>query len=210
MLFCVFLPLIGTAVHAASIEVRNKNTQRNWKHAFLFAVPCLLVMFLLFSNRGVTLGYEIYRLPAQSMVPTLLEGDYIIVDTWRYRSADPANGDIVVFALPGSGVNYIKRIAGVPGDSVSLLSNRLSRNGRLVDEPYVTYDGPARPYHALPEQTVSAGHYILLGDNRNNSRDSRHFGAIPRENLVGGVSHVFFSSDNETGIRWHRIPTQFD
>lgn len=210
MLVCVLMIWIGAAFHAAIIEFRGGNISRNWKIAFLFIGAYFVVAFVVFSDRARTLGYEAFRLPAASMAPTLLRGDYIIVDTWLYDNEDPANGDIVVFEAPGSGVNYIKRIVGVPGDSVSLLSNQLTRNGRSVDEPYALYNGPALGIFALEEQTVPPGRYLVLGDNRNNSRDSRHFGMIPRDKVVGKISHVYYSSDEDSGVRWDRIPTRFD
>lgn len=210
LLACVLTILVGGAFHSAVIEFLDKDISRNWKHAFLFAGAYFAVAVLLFANRAATLGYETFRMPAGSMTPTLLRGDYMVVDTWLFDEEDPANGDIVVFELPDSGIKYIKRVAGVPGDAVSLLSNQLTRNGQVVDEPYAVYIGPSLGLHALVEETVPLGHYLLLGDNRNNSRDSRHFGMIPRDKVIGKISHIYYSSDEETGTRWDRIPTEFD
>ena len=139
----------------------------------------------------------------------LLAGDYIIVDTWRFKDEEPANGDIVVFRAPESGISYIKRIAGMPGDSVSLQGDQLARNGQIVSEPYTIYEGSGQVRQPIPELNVRPNQYLLLGDNRNNSRDSRHFGLVPRENIVGRIAHIYYSSDDEGGVRWSRIPTEF-
>ncbi|MDH3431699.1 MAG: signal peptidase I [Gammaproteobacteria bacterium] len=230
LLVFVLTILIGAAVHSALIEVRGGEIERNWKRAFMFAGAYFVIAFLLFSNRGTLLGYEIFRLPASSMAPTLLEGDYIIVDTWRFRDVDPAYGDIVVFELPQSGVNYIKRVVGIPRDEVRYEQHRLTINGSVVPlepRPDATRLDP-RFIERLGDQeheilitnagfsirdgifNVPDGHYFVLGDNRDNSRDSRYFGMIPRDNIRGRIAHIYYSSSEATGIRWDRFPAQFD
>jgi len=230
LLGCLLAILIGAAAHSALIEIQENNISRNWRNAFLFAASYFVIAVLLFSNRGTALGYEIYRLPSKSMAPTLLSGDYFIIDTWRYRNADAAIGDIVVFESPQSGVNYVKRVIGISRDEVRYERHRLTINGEIV--PLKQYPDAAPADHRFIELLgdrehevlitnarftandgvfrVPEGHYFLLGDNRDNSRDSRHIGMIPRDKIIGRIAHVYYSSDEETGVRWDRIPTQFD
>jgi len=209
LLIILLATLVGGALHAAIVESRSAEIHRSWKSALFFAVAFVITLLLLLSNRGMILGYETYKLPTQSMSPTLLRGDYIIVDTWRYRDEEPANGDIVVFKAPQSGINFIKRIAGLAGDSISLQGNQLSRNGQIVSEPYAVYEGSGGAFQPVPELTIPPNQYFLLGDNRNKSADSRQFGFVPRENIIGRIAHIYYSSDDEVGIRWSRFPTEF-
>jgi len=207
LLVCLLVTLCGAALHSALIRFRSQKDSTNWNKGLLFAGGYFIVALLLFSNRGTVLGYETYRLPAGSMAQTLLRGDYIVVDTWRYQDTEPANGDIVVFRIPQSGISYIKRIVGVPGDSVSLQGNQLARNGQIVSEPYAIYEGSGQAYQPIREQKIPPNLYLMLGDNRNNSKDSRHFGMVPRRNIVGRIAHIYYSSDDDVGIRLDRIPT---
>lgn len=187
---CLVVLVAGSALHAAVIEYRGIGGDRGWRQAVLFAVAVVAAVFALLSFRGELLGYEAYRLPGRSMAPTLQAGDSIVVDTWRYDESGPAMGDIVVFRAPGLGTIYAKRIVGLPGDRVSLLNRRLMRNDEVVDESYATYLG-SEARQAMGEWIVPVDQYLVLGDNRNNSKDSRHFGMIPRENLIGKVSVIY-------------------
>jgi len=153
-------------------------------------------------SRAANLGYETFRLPSNSMSPTLVAGDYILVDTWRYSEVDPQFGDLVVFYSPDQpGVSYVKRVIGVPGDSLELRNNALYLNGKLIKESYVFLAGGSPQYYRNHKQaTIAPDEYFVLGDNRDNSRDSRFFGPVSRENIKGRVAHRWYSSESKFPI----------
>lgn len=136
-----------------------------------------------------------YRIPSPSMEDTLLVGDRVLADRISWRFQDPARGDVVVFHPPGPGPVLIKRIVGMPGDTLSLRDGAVYVNGKQLAEPYVRrVDGrpePTEPFDTgLPwslqqPYEVPPGSYFLMGDNRTNSGDSRDFGPITRDQLVG-------------------------
>ncbi|WP_410473660.1 signal peptidase I [Guyparkeria sp. TX1] len=169
--------------------------------------------------------FEPFRIPSGSMMPTLLVGDFILVNKFTYGLrlpvvntkvlpiGEPERGDVAVFRYPEQPeVDYIKRIVGLPGDSVRVDDQRLWINGEEVSlETTGRYDGDANLKHAglttaietLPdggphqilmdtdrrlgaaEWTVPEGQYFVMGDNRNHSNDSRFWGTVPESNLVG-------------------------
>lgn len=119
------------------------------------------------------------------MAPTLLDGDRVLVDKRAYRDALPRRGDLVVFNSPRDGEVTLKRVVGVPGDSVAIEDGVLVVNGRRPVEPYTTpeaidtvYFGPAR---------VRAASVFVLGDNRADSIDSRDYGLVTQDELIGRV-----------------------
>jgi signal peptidase I len=136
-----------------------------------------------------------YRIPSPSMEDTLLVGDRVLVDRISWRFSEPARGDIVVFHSPVPGPVLIKRIVGMPGDTLSLRDGAVYVNGRRLAEPYVRrVDGrpaPTEPFETgLPwalqqPYRVPAGSYFLMGDNRTDSKDGRDFGPVTRDQLVG-------------------------
>jgi len=136
-----------------------------------------------------------YRIPSPSMEDTLLVGDRVLADRISWRFSDPHRGDIVVFHPPLPGPVLIKRIVGMPGDTLSLRDGAVYVNGQRLAEPYVRrVDGhhePTEPFDTgLPwalqqPYTVPEGSYFLMGDNRTNSGDSRDFGPIARGQFVG-------------------------
>lgn len=203
--------IFWSACHAAAIDFRRQidsAPRRDWKSVLIFAVATGLPLIVMFSNRATILGYDLFRLPAASMAPTLVRGDHVLVDTWRYRDSDVNSDDVVVFELPNSGgIMYVKRAVGLPGDVVTLESNVLTRNGVPVDEPYTLYDdGAERARSFFSDIQVPNGEYFVLGDNRNNSRDSRYVGTIPKENIIGPAVHLWYSRDEKSGIQWSRFP----
>ena len=150
-------------------------------------------------GRAANLGYDTFRIPSNSMSPTLVSGDYILVDTWHFSEVDPQLGDLVVFNTPDNpGTKYVKRIIGVPGDSIELRNNILYLNARLMEESYVllTGDSPLR-YRNYEQVIIAPDEYFVLGDNRDNSRDSRFFGPVPRGNIEGRVAHLWYSPTRE-------------
>ena len=144
-----------------------------------------------------TFLFQAFYIPSPSMEPTLWSGDRILVNKVSYRLHDVNRGDLVVFrAPPGSntgGEDLIKRVIGLPGERVTAQDGRLLISGGLLIEPYLpfqegTADFGTVPWCAEPEVgacTVPDGHVFMMGDNRSNSRDSRFFGPIPIESIIG-------------------------
>ncbi len=165
-----------------------------------------LVIYLLIHN-FIAQPFEVEQ---DSMVPTILEHEYILIDKLSPRFSDYDRGDIVVFSPPPGyeqgGVPFIKRVIGLPGDTVSLENGRVfvtAPGGSPVPlaEPYVReVDGrpaPTQPRDAqgTAEWTVPEGHYFVMGDNRPDSQDSRFFGPITRESIIGRAWVRYFPLD---------------
>jgi len=184
--------------------------------------------------------FEPFRIPSGSMMPTLLQGDFIFVKKFSYglrlpvletkimETGQPERGDVVVFRLPEEPtVNYIKRVVGLPGDTVEYVNHRLTVNGEpvaLAPDANPPPDDPAPRFietlsdreHAIfiahPGNTVRdgvyevpEGHYFMLGDNRDNSRDSRFLGMIPETHLVGEAVRIWMHMDGLEIPDWGRI-----
>lgn len=168
-----------------------------------------------------------WRLPSGSMGPALLAGDYVIAPPLR---GEPRRGAIVAFASPtDSSQLFIKRILGGPGDTIEMKGRQLLLNGRVLPEAYAHYAEPdidpsadefawQTAYLAKPiadyrpsrstwgPLVVPAGDYFVLGDDRDNSFDSRYFGFIRRRAIRGLPTRIYFSRDGDSGrIRWTRI-----
>lgn len=120
---------------------------------------------------------------------------------------DPEREDIVVFEYPRNpSVHYIKRVIGIPGDTIEIRNKVLYRNGRKVDEPYVQHTkvmpGPGDNYGPV---IVPTGKYLMLGDNRDESYDSRFWGFVDRDAIVGNALIIYWSMDGARSIRWNRL-----
>jgi signal peptidase I len=206
-----------------------------------------------------TFLFQPFNIPAGSMKPTLLVGDYIFVSKYSYGynrysfpfspplalisdrvfASEPERGDVVVFRLPKDpSIDYVKRVIGLPGDRIQMVSGVLHINGTPVKreqiEDFVETDDNGREAHikqwreTLPngvshptldmiengfydntkEYRVPASHYFMMGDNRDNSSDSRvenAVGYVPAENLVGRVQIMFWSVDEKGHIRSERL-----
>lgn len=202
-----------------------------------------------------TVAFEPFNIPSGSMIPTLLVGDYLFVSKYSYGYSRfslpygldlfpgrifyraPDRGDVAVFKLPTDGkTDYIKRIVGLPGDTIQVTGGVLNINGQPVKRERVTDEIEQRGTSTVriaqyietlpngkrhrireergdegmldntPPYTVPAGHFFAMGDNRDNSQDSRvlsEVGFIPAENLVGRAEILFFSTDGTA--RWFEI-----
>ncbi len=152
-----------------------------------------------------------YKIPSGSMLETLQIGDHILVNKMSYAFSEPKNGDIVVFEFPlEPDKDYIKRIIGIPGDKIEILDKVIYRNGEKLEEPYVEFESmsilPAdiSPKDNIAEFIVPENSYFMMGDNRDASYDSRFWGFVDEEAIVGKAFVIYFSSGNN-GIRFNRI-----
>ena len=134
-----------------------------------------------------------FYIPSESMLPTLEVNDFILVNELIYDFTDPSRGDIVVFHPPptytGDKTDLIKRVVGVENDVIEVKEGHLFLNGVKIQENFIldTMDGAYGP------TTVKKGHVFVMGDNRNNSRDSRFsLGQVPFQNIVGRTEMIFF------------------
>ncbi len=188
---------------------------------------------------------EPFRIPSGSMMPTLLIGDFILVNKFTYgirlpvantkviELGAPERGDVVVFRYPEDpSTPYIKRVVGIPGDRIAYRDKMLYVNGEKVPQEMLgSYVGvgqgashtgaslrleqlPGAPHEILitrrpsysMETLVPQGQYFVLGDNRDNSKDSRYWGFVPDENLIGRAFLIWMNWDSRNGgVDWRRI-----
>jgi signal peptidase I len=155
-----------------------------------FLVILLISFALVFGFVRPVIAAPFY-IGSESMVPTLEVWDRVLINKLAYDLAEPGRGDIVLFESPEGGEDpLIKRVIGLPREKIELRNGRLFVNGEPTEEPYlrgrmpgVTSYGPVR----VPE-----GHVFVMGDNRPNSFDSRFFGSVPDENLIGEALFRFW------------------
>jgi signal peptidase I len=141
------------------------------------------------------------RVDGASMLPTLTNGELVIVNKLAYKLGEPARGDIIVFYFPvDPSQEFIKRVVGLPGDQVSIHKGAILINGQRLDEPYLSvkpnYDG---------DWTVGNGQLFVLGDNRNNSLDSHNWGTVPMEYVIGKAIFIYWPI-NSLGVVTHGDP----
>ena len=141
-----------------------------------------------YDPRQRIIGYAPYRVPSRSMAPTVAPGRIVIMRAGYYRKHEPQRGDIVVFLHSADGNAWIKRVIGLPGESIAIEEGVVLIDGRGIDENYVAPENVGSDYsREMPAQKVPENSYFLMGDNRDNSEDGRSFGATPRDDLTGKV-----------------------
>jgi signal peptidase I len=224
-----------------SLEVAAALKEPTWVEYCKSFFPVILAVLLLRS-----FVVEPFRIPSGSMMPTLLVGDFILVNKYAYGIrlpvlntkiidiGEPQRGDVVVFRYPRDpSVDYIKRVVGVPGDHIGYYNKVLHINGKPVKEtPEGVYVGKGSGVsmsgaeelveqlgdvrHEILEMphtpsmegeyVVKANEYFVMGDNRDNSNDSRYWGPVPEKNLVGKAFRIWMNWDAANGgIAWDRI-----
>jgi signal peptidase I len=145
----------------------------------------ILAVVLFFAINAVSARV---RVDGFSMVPTLQDGEYVLVNRLAYRNNLPERGDIIVFTSPQSnGLDLIKRVIGLPGDKVKISDGAVQVNGQTLDEPYIA----AAPIYN-GEWSVPEGNLFVLGDNRNDSSDSHAWGLLPTENVIGKAILIYW------------------
>ena len=160
--------------------------------------------------------FRSYKIPVGSMSPTLVEGDHIITDNLHYRYNDPRRGEIVLFKYPEDETKqFFKRVIGLPGETIQINNKTVYINEKAVDDKEYTVrldpgiiDGGINPRDNFGPTVVPQQSYFVLGDNRDQSLDSRFFGAVKREKITGKVNVIYFSVSQNwpaQGIRWKRI-----
>ena len=217
-----------------------------WRREIRPLLACLLIMFSIRSSLA-----DWNDVPTGSMKPTIIEGDRVFVNkvaydlkvpftTWHIAEwSDPKRGDIVVFYSPHDGKRLVKRVIGLPGDTLELRNNSLVLNGQPVQyqpiaeallrdlasadregrvfaseqlpgQTHSVTGNPAAPaMRSFAPQRVPEGKYFMMGDNRDDSFDSRYWGSVDRKQIVGRATSVVISLDREHhwSPRWQRFFT---
>lgn len=216
------------------MNMKKKSARWFWKE---WLKPLLTVALVVGSVRSAVADWN--HVPTGSMKPTILEGDRVVVNKlaydlkvpftiWRVAEwANPSRGDIVVFFSPTDGTRLVKRVIGLPGDTIAMNNNTLIVNGKRIRYEALESDtsnwieAKERPAHQFASEQldgrphavmatpaldaarsfapiiVPQGSYFMMGDNRDNSLDSRYFGAVPRNKIVGEAVSVAFSVNRD-------------
>ena len=152
-----------------------------------------------------TFIFEPVRVDGSSMADTLQDGEVILVTKPEYLFGDPQFGDVVICKYPGRTEKFVKRVMGLPGDEIAIIANIVFRNGEPLEEPYLTPDRNDNGFSMAPFK-LGEGEYFVMGDNRDNSHDSRNYynyltpAALTRDMIIGKVRCVFFPFDSIRGI----------
>ena len=172
------------AIETESIESQvGEETSANWDavksvlREIIETVVLTLVIFFLIQT-----VVRNFRVVGTSMEPNLHNGQYLIIDKISYRLGEPKQGDVIVFEPPNRpDEDYVKRVIGLPGDLVEIRSGQVFINNELLDEPYIVRPGA----YSMQPRRVGVDELFVLGDNRNSSSDSRNWGMLPQDKMVG-------------------------
>lgn len=209
---------------------QKKSTFREYFEAIVIAV--LLALFIR------TFVVQAFKIPSGSMLPTLLIGDHLLVNKFIYGVKvpftgqllipikKPDRGDVVVFRFPKDrSIDYIKRVVGVPGDTVEIKDKKVYINDKIVGDPHAHISSPtilsanASPRDNFGPVLVPEGRIFVMGDNRDNSYDSRFWGFVDQRDILGkafilywswDIDKPLLSPDRFTSIRWNRIANLID
>jgi signal peptidase I len=200
----------------------HKSTVREYFESLVVAV--VLALFVR------TFGFQAFKIPTGSMEPNLLVGDHLLVNKFVFAPVltglesallprrDVRRGEVLVFKFPEDPErDFIKRVIGLPGETIELRNRTIFINGAAVEEPYAHYELPPaeegeengdvrRKYGPV---TVPPGHYFMMGDNRDDSQDSRYWGFLPAAYVKGRALFIYWSFESRSGLlggtRWGRL-----
>lgn len=151
-------------------------------------VVLTVLMFLI-----IRLAVQNFNVDGFSMEPNLHNTELIIVDKWTYRFHPLTRGDVIVFvAPPHPSQDYVKRVIGLPGDVLSIQGTTVIVNGKTLNEPYVKPQNQGNINPSFTNKVIPPGEYFVMGDNRAGSSDSREWGCVPQQNIIGRAAIVYW------------------
>jgi len=209
--------------HPLSKTKKNKSTLREYIEAFAIAI--LLALFIR------TFVVQPFKIPSGSMLPTLQIGDHLLVSKFIYGIKMPFSGativpihsperyDVVVFKYPmNRSVDFIKRVIGLPGDTLKIVNKQVYINGKAIQDPHADFTSrailPGSPRDNLSPVTIPEDKVFVMGDNRDNSHDSRFWGFVDQKDILGkafiiywswDIKEPLFSLDRYSSVRWDRL-----
>jgi signal peptidase I len=175
----------------------QKSTVREYFESIV--ITAIIALF------ATTFVVQAFKIPTGSMESNLLIGDHLLVNKFVYGLhsgfwskllpyKDPQHGDVIVFKYPNSPeVAYVKRLIGMPGDKIEMIGRTVYVNGKGLKENYTQYIDPDSVYQRFGPYYVPEGGYFAMGDNRDNSQDSRFWGFVPRDYIIGKALVIYWS-----------------
>ena len=203
------------------VKIKNKGKLKSKVHEYAEAI----IIAILIAVVVRTFVVQAFKIPSRSMVPTLLVGDHILVNKFIYGVkvpflrktiipiSNPQKGDIVVFIYPNDrSKDYIKRVIGVSGDKIEIKNKIIFINGKQYSDAYgiysdnVIYPGSMQPRDNFGPVTVPPESLFVMGDNRDESADSRFWGFVDLKDVEGKAFIIYWSwNREETNLRWQRL-----
>lgn len=194
LLFLILLR-IGIAIHAALNAKMFENKSHIYRRGSFvigFIILSIIFNYTLHWSLEPLKPYKTRRIAGASMHPTLQKGDFLVVDNDYYSDTEPARGDVVIYNPPHDTLNsFVGRIIGIEGDIIKCINGVLHRNNNAVDENYLVEDNNV----SFDELTVPKERFFILGDNRADSFDGRHYGYVKRNAIYGKLLYLYFSTD---------------
>ena len=175
----------SSVVEISEQEDTRKQGSGFWR--FMLDVLETIILSVLLFLAINTVSARI-RVDGFSMEPTLMNGEFVIVNKLAYQFSDPKIGDVIVFHYPRDPEQeYIKRVIGLSGDNVRIMNGQVNVNGEPIQEPYIAAPPRYESNWEVPDSSL-----FVLGDNRNNSSDSHNWGPVPMENVIGKALFVYW------------------
>ncbi|MBU0484095.1 MAG: signal peptidase I [Proteobacteria bacterium] len=214
-IYCLYDALKLSKAHKYSYELKRYN---KWYVYLAIFIINSFVFSPIISATIKSYIVQAYKIPSGSMLPTILLGDHILADKYIYRYNQPKRGDIVIFSQPENpDQDLIKRVIGIAGDLIEIKEKQLYLNNHKYEERYAVHRDPRiipgdiQPRDNFGPFTVPDNAVFVMGDNRDNSYDSRFFGAIDLPQIAGQAINLYWSWDNETNqVRWERVGTKIE
>jgi signal peptidase I len=192
---------VAVMVHAyRQARVQTTFTPRTYNKWYVYLAICLINGFVLspvMKTIVSPLGVRAFKIPSGTMIPTLRIGDHLISDLRVYSSAGPTRGDIVVFRFPKDEKTlFIKRVLGLPGEKIETRAKSVLINEKPLNDPWGSF-GPREDRNRENYGPILLGpdEYFLMGDNRDNSFDSRMWGPVKRNKIIGRAKFLYWADD---------------
>ena len=201
-------------------ESNSQYTLKNYNRWYVYLL-CWLIGSVVIGNlvqMSIKANVvEAFKIPSGAMLNTLQIGDHIICNKLVYKISETKRGDIVIFPFPQDpAVQYVKRVIGLPGELIEIKNKKIFINGNLLNEPYAInitstiLSAGESPRDNMGPIEIPDNQLFLMGDNRDNSYDSRFWGFVNKSEIKGKVIYVYWSwNSKETSVRWSRIGKEF-
>jgi signal peptidase I len=210
LIYCIADSVSGAKAYKNSYSMKRYN---KW---YMYILYWFVASFVIQTIVEVTVKSNIaqaYKIPSGAMMDTLQIGDHIMADKFTYKLSKPKRGDIVIFPFPNDpSKDYIKRIVALGGEAIEIMDKKVMINGIKLDEPYTVYsDLRIFPKNINQRDnfgpvTVPDDSFFVMGDNRDQSNDSRFWGFVKKHTVKGKAMSIYWSWDKKAGrVRWDRI-----